>query len=69
MNLKMSKVLKMRLPDCDNQYTAEDLYDRFGMYDEEVTICLSCKKHCIESGIITCEYIRNNLSSTIDRGE
>lgn len=64
----MSKVLKQRLPDCPNKYTAEDLYDRFGICEEEVKICLSCKYKCTEGGIISCKYIVNGVMMNTDNG-
>lgn len=47
----------LKLKDCDNHYTIDELYEIFGMDDKEVKICLNCENHCMEGGIITCKYI------------
>ena len=65
----MSKVLQQRLENCDNRYTVEDLYDHFGMYDEEVRICMNCNNHRMEGGIITCKYILDGFDKCCDRGD
>ena len=53
----MSNVLKSKLKNCDNNYTAEELFDIFGMDDNEIKVCMNCDNHRMEDGIITCKYI------------
>ena len=53
----MSKVLKIKIKDCDNHYTAEDLFSRFGIDDREVQTCMKCKNCILESGIISCKHM------------
>ena len=48
---------KMRLPNCDNHYTIEEMYDRFGIDERETKKCMNCRNHRMEGGIITCKYI------------
>lgn len=64
----MSKVLKQKLENCENNYTAEDLYDFFGMDDNEVKICMRCSNHRMEGGIITCKHILNRLAEHCENG-
>lgn len=65
----MSKVLKIKVPDCDNHYTAEDLLNTFGMDDKEIQICMKCKNCIIEDGIISCKHIMNNLEGVQTKNE
>ena len=62
--IKMSKVLQQKLSGCDNNYSAEELYDIFGMSDEEVKICLNCSNHRMEGGILTCKHILEGLKGS-----
>ena len=55
----MSKILNMKLPECGNNYTADDLFNRFGSNDREIQICMKCKNCLIEDGIITCKHAVN----------
>ena len=59
----MSKVLNMPLKNCDNNYSAEELYENFGMSDKEIQICLNCRNHRTEGGIITCKYLLEGFES------
>lgn len=45
------------LTNCDNHYSEEELFDNFGMSENEIKICLNCSNHRMEYGIITCKYI------------
>ena len=65
----MSKVLKLKIPDCDNHYTAEDLYNKFGIDDKEVQTCMKCKNCIIEDGIISCKHLVNNLEGIENNNE
>ena len=48
---------KLPLKNCDNHYSEEELFEVFGMSDNEIKICLNCSNHRMEGGIITCKYI------------
>ena len=54
----MSKVLQIKLKDCDNFYTAESLFDSFGVDEKETAVCMACPNHIMEDGILTCKYIQ-----------
>lgn len=62
----MSENLKTRLPDCDNHYTTEELYDIFGMDENETKICLKCKNCRTEGGIMTCKYLLEGINEEGD---
>ena len=55
-----------RLPNCDNHYTVNEMYDRFGMDERETNICMNCRNHRMEGGIITCKYILDGCDSEED---
>lgn len=59
----MSKNDSTRLEDCDNHYTIDMLYDRFGIDDYEAKRCMNCHNHRMEGGIITCKYILEGISN------
>lgn len=59
----MSKVLSLPLKNCDNNYSADELYDNFGMSELETQVCLNCSNHRMQGGIITCKYILEGLES------
>ena len=52
----------IKLKNCDNNYTVEELYDKFGIDDHEVKICMNCGNCVVESGIISCKYIVNRCA-------
>lgn len=54
----MSKVLQLKLKGCENFYTAESLYDSFGIDEKETAVCMSCPNHVMEDGILTCKYMK-----------
>lgn len=53
----MEKILHGKLPNCENNYTVDELYDQFGMDDREIKTCMNCSNHRMEGGIITCRYL------------
>ncbi len=57
----MNETSNTPIKDCDNHYSEQELFDIFGMTDSEVKICLKCKNHRMEDGIITCKYILEGL--------
>ena len=57
----MSKVLQLKLEGCDNHYSAEELYENFGMSEKELQICMNCSNRRMECGTITCKYILEGL--------
>ena len=59
----MSKVLQLPLKNCANNYSAEELYENFGMSDKEIITCMNCSNHRTEGGIITCKYLLEGLES------
>jgi hypothetical protein len=62
----MSKVLNMPLKNCENHYSAEELYENFGMSEKEIQNCLKCSNRCTEGGIITCKYLLKGFESEED---
>ena len=57
----MFKTGKTKVQGCENNYTVDQLYDQFGMDDQETKVCLNCPHHRMEGGIITCKYLLEGL--------
>ena len=53
----------IRLENCDNHYNINDLYDKFGIDDHEVKICMNCQNCVLDGGIISCKYIVDRCST------
>ena len=52
------------LAGCENQYTKEKLYDRFGTVEYELKKCMRCVNFVNDNGMQSCKYFYtlNNLT-------
>ena len=49
------------LPDCINQYTKYNIYDRFMEFSPEKKRCMNCHNLMMKDGVITCKYILEGM--------
>lgn len=54
-----------RLAGCENGYCIDELYDKFGMDENELSVCMSCSRCVQESGVISCRYLVEQVSLNI----
>lgn len=59
--MSMSKNLGQPISDCVNDYTRENIYDRFMEFSSEKKRCMNCPNLTIEDGIVTCKYILEGM--------
>ena len=52
---------------CDNHYSIDELYEKFGIDDKEVNICLSCRNRIQEGGTFSCKFILERLSKEMEQ--
>jgi hypothetical protein len=53
--------MSKKLDNCQNNFTVEELYDKFGIDDHEFKTCQSCSKFVYENGTMTCKYIVDSI--------
>ncbi len=62
----MSKILQMKLENCSNYFTTEDLFTKSRLTDAESKICSKCVNHSKdENGNIVCNYKEKILKGNI----
>lgn len=58
--------MSTKLNNCQNNFTVDELYDKFGLDDYELKTCHSCSNFIYENGIMTCKYIKESVDNEED---
>ena len=55
--------MNKKLDKCQNNFTVDELYDKFGLDDYELKICHTCSNFIYDNGIMTCKYLLESVDN------
>ena len=65
--MKGEKNMSEVIQGCNNNYSVDELYEKFGIDEKETNTCLSCKNIVMEGGTFSCRFIIEQISKQLDQ--